>query len=121
VGADMAALWSSWLVCARGATAAANIVLIHADDLGWSELGCYSNAFNETPNLDRLATQGMRFTDAYAAAPVCSPTRAALMTGQWPARLHITDYLKSDDSKFLSPDYLTLNQALKKAGYVSGL
>ena len=98
-----------------------SIVFILADDLGWSELGCYSNRFNETPNLDQLAAQGMRFTQAYAAAPVCSPTRAALMTGQAPARLHITDYLKSDDEKFLSPDHITINEQLKKAGYVSGL
>src|SRR5436309_1555797 len=86
-----------------------NIVFILADDLGWTELGCYSNHFNETPNLDLLATQGMRFTQASAAAPVCSPTRAALMTGQSPARLHITDYLKADDAKFLSPDYVNIN------------
>jgi len=98
-----------------------NIVFILADDLGWTELGCCSNRFNETPNLDRLSTQVIRFTQAYAAAPVCSPTRAALMTGQFPARLHITDYLKSDDEKFLSPDYVTLNEQLKKAGYISGL
>src|SRR5438105_1976466 len=98
-----------------------NIVFILADDLGWTELGCCSNHFNETPNLDRLAGQGMRFTQAYAAAPVCSPTRAALMTGQYPARLHITDYLKANDPKFLSPDHVTINEQLKKSGYVSGL
>src|SRR5436305_13898699 len=98
-----------------------NIVFVLVDDLGWTELGCYSNHFNETPNLDRLAAQGMRFTQAYASAAVCSPTRAALMTGQSPARLHITDYLKVNDPKFLSPDYITLNEQLKKAGYVSGL
>src|SRR3954453_1487351 len=78
-----------------------NIILVLADDLGWTELGSCSNHFNETPNLDRLASQGIRFTQAYASATVCSPTRAALMTGQWPARLHITDYLKSSDPRFL--------------------
>src|SRR5258706_1911299 len=108
------------VICARAARPP-NIVLVLADDLGWTELACCSNHFNETRNLDRLAAQGMRFTQAYAAAPVCSPTRAALMTGQWPARLHITDYLKSDDPKFLSPNYVTLNEQIKKAGYVSGL
>jgi arylsulfatase A-like enzyme len=55
--------------------------------LGWAELGCYGNTFNETPNLDKLAKQGVRFTHAYAAAPVCSPYRAALLTGQHPARI----------------------------------
>src|SRR5256885_5141573 len=91
-----------------------NIILVLADDLGWTELGCCSNHFNETPNLDRLASQGIRFTQAYASATVCSPTRAALMTGQWPARLHITDYLKWNDPKFLSPSYVTINEQLKK-------
>ncbi|MHC4104058.1 MAG: sulfatase-like hydrolase/transferase, partial [Planctomycetota bacterium] len=84
-----------------------NIIFILADDMGWAELGCYGNKFNETPNLDKLANQGMRFTEAYAAAPVCSPYRAALMTGQYPARLGITDYLRPNDSKHLSTDYLT--------------
>ena len=103
-----------------------NIIIILADDLGWSELGCYGNRndgprFNETPNLDRLAAGGMRFTQAYATAPVCTPTRIALMTGQHPARVGITDYLDARDEKFLSPDYTTLNEQLKKAGYHSGL
>jgi len=98
-----------------------NIVFFLADDLGWHELHCYSNSFNETPNLDRLASQGIRFTQAYAAAPVCSPDRAAMMSGQYPARLHITDYLHPEDEKFLSPKLTTINEQLKKAGYVSGL
>ena len=70
-----------------------NVVLILADDLGWADLGCYGSKYHRTPNLDRLAAQGMRFTDAYAAAPVCSPTRAALLTGKYPARLNLTDWL----------------------------
>lgn len=98
-----------------------NVIIILADDLGWSELGCYGNRFNETPNLDRLAAGGMRFTQAYTTAPVCTPTRIALITGQHPARVGITDYLDAKDEKFLSPDYITLNEQLKKAGYHSGL
>lgn len=70
-----------------------NIVFILADDLGWRDLGCYGSPFYETPNLDRLAQKGMRFTDAYAAAPVCSPTRASLMTGKYPARVGVTDWI----------------------------
>src|SRR5689334_15045474 len=66
-----------------------NFVFILADDLGWADLGCYGSKYFETPNLDALASQGIRFTDAYAACPVCSPTRAALLTGKWPARLHL--------------------------------
>src|SRR5690606_32587958 len=74
-----------------------NIILMVVDDLGYGELGCYGNDFNETPHLDELATEGVRFTDAYAAAPVCSPTRASIMTGQYPARVGITDYLPQSD------------------------
>jgi arylsulfatase A-like enzyme len=98
-----------------------NIVFVLADDLGYSELGCYGNTFNETPNLDALARQGVRFTDAYAAAPVCSPYRAALMTGQWPGRVGITDYLRPNDAKHLSTDHVTIAEALKRAGYATGM
>jgi len=98
-----------------------NIIFILADDLGWAELGCYGNTFNETPNLDRLAKQGMRFTDAYAAAPVCSPYRAALMTGQYPARVGITDYLRPNDKNHLSTQHITLAEALKNTGYTTGI
>ena len=98
-----------------------NIVFILIDDLGWSELGCYGNTFNETPNVDRLAAAGLRFTSAYSAAPVCSPMRAALMTGQYPARVGIIDFLRGDDRRFLSPDYYTLAEALRDAGYATGL
>ena len=63
------------------AAARPNIIVILADDLGWFEPCCYGNTFNETPNLDRLASQGLRFTQAYSAAPVCSPMRASYMTG----------------------------------------
>ncbi|MHC4909974.1 MAG: sulfatase-like hydrolase/transferase, partial [Planctomycetota bacterium] len=70
-----------------------NIVFILIDDLGWMDLACQGNPVVRTPNVDRLAGEGMRFTDAYAAAPVCSPTRAAIMTGLAPARLHITNHL----------------------------
>ena len=61
-----------------------NVVLFLVDDLGWADLGCYGNRFHETPNIDGLAAQGMRFTDAYAASAVCSPTRASIMTGKYP-------------------------------------
>src|ERR671914_813113 len=70
-----------------------NFVFILADDLGQRDLGCYGSTFYETPHLDRLAREGAKFTDAYAACPVCSPTRASLLTGQWPQRTGITDYI----------------------------
>ncbi len=101
-----------------------NIVFVMADDLGWGELGSYGNTFNETPNLDRLAGQGIRFTEAYAAAPVCSPTRVSIMTGQFPARVGITDFLPEGNKtdRRLDPDkYTTLNEALSAAGYHTGI
>ncbi len=70
-----------------------NIILIIVDDLGWMDLACYGSGFYETPHIDRLALKGMRFTNAYAAASVCSPTRAAILTGRYPARLGITDWI----------------------------
>ena len=97
-----------------------NIIFILADDLGWAELGCYGNDFNETPNLDRLAKDGMRFTNAYASAPVCSPYRAAFLTGQYPARVGITDYLRPGD-KPLSTDHVTIAKLLKRNGYAAGM
>lgn len=98
-----------------------SIVVIVADDLGWNELGSYGNRFNETPNLDRLAREGVRFTHAYAAAPVCSPTRASLFTGLYPARVGITDFLRPDDGKYLHPRYRTVVEALREGGYATAL
>ena len=119
-------LFSFFLVALSGGAFAEpadrpNIVFVLADDLGWSELGCYGNEFNETPHLDRLASEGMRFTHAYAAAPVCSPYRAALLTGQAPARLGITDYLRADANNGLSPKLVTLPEVLKRNGYATGM
>ena len=67
-----------------------NVVLILVDDLGWTDTGVYGSTYYQTPNIDELATQGMRFTEAYAASPLCSPTRASIMSGQWPARIGMT-------------------------------
>ncbi|MBI1839287.1 MAG: sulfatase-like hydrolase/transferase [Verrucomicrobia bacterium] len=106
-----------------------NIVLILADDLGWADLGCYGSAFHRTPRLDQMAKEGLRFTDAYAACTVCSPTRAALMTGKYPARLHLTDFIPGrdlkTDQKLRRPDFqqqlpleeATLAKKLKTRGY----
>ena len=78
-----------------------NIVFILADDLGWRDLSCFGSPFYETPNLDRLAQKGMRFTDAYASCPVCSPTRASTLTGKYPATVGVTDWI--DWGKHLHP------------------
>lgn len=97
-----------------------NVIFVLADDLGWSELGCYGNTFNETPHIDQLAAEGMRLADAYAAAPVCSPYRAALLTGQYPARVGIIDYLRPSDPP-LSTDHVTIAEVLQQAGYATGM
>ena len=98
-----------------------NVIFVLADDLGWAELGCYGNSFNETPHLDKLAKQGLRFTHAYAAAPVCSPYRAALLTGQHPARVGILDYLRPNSSNALPVNQVTLPKILKRNGYSTGM
>lgn len=105
-----------------------NFVFILADDLGYSDLGCYGSAFHETPNLDRLASEGLRFTQAYTAGAVCSPTRSSLMTGKYPVRTGITDYipgLSSEGRKLQAPrtktelalEEFTLGEALRESGY----
>lgn len=78
------------------ATPAPNVIVVLVDDLGWMDLGCQGSDFYSTPNIDRLAATGMRFTDGYASCAVCSPTRAALMTGRSPARLGITDWIRAE-------------------------
>jgi len=83
-----------------------NIVFILADDLGWRDLSCTGSTFYRTPAIDRLATQGMRFTQAYAACNVCSPTRASITTGKYPARLHTTNFFGGNRrGKLLPPNY----------------
>ena len=72
-----------------------NFVIILVDDLGWTDLGCFGSRYYETPNVDRLASQGMRFTNAYAACAVCSPTRASVLTGRYPARIGVTDWIRA--------------------------
>lgn len=110
-----------------------NIIFILVDDMGWADLGCYGSTFHETPNIDKLAGESMRFTDAYAACPVCSPTRASIMTGKYPARIGVTDWIAGRQSyagaqpcdRLLSREFelevkleeVTIAEALKEAGY----
>lgn len=119
-------------------TTAQNFLFILVDDLGWKDLGCYGSTFYETPNIDHLASEGMRFTDAYAASPVCSPTRASIMTGKYPARLGMTDIIDSGyvhhrvqswyhqtpllpapSLDRLVHEEFTIAEALKEAGYAT--
>lgn len=106
-----------------------NIILFLIDDLGWKDLGCQGSAYYQTANIDRLASEGVRFTDAYAACAVCSPTRAAVLTGKYPARLLLTNWLpdgrwnpkaKLREGRFLRGlpvEEFTLAEALRTAGY----
>lgn len=117
----------------HAADARPNIVLILADDLGINDLACYGRREHRTPSLDRLAAQGIRFSSAYAPQPICSPSRAALMTGQCPARLNLTSYLPgrpdAPSQPLLQPrmegqlqrEETTLAELLQAAGYATGL
>ena len=124
-----------WMLSASGAevrpATKPNIVFILIDDMGWADGGCFGSKYYRTPNLDTLATAGMRFTQAYAACAVCSPTRAAIMTGKYPARLHLTDWIPGEEApengRFRLPDWqqhlpldeTTLAKAFKQRGYAT--
>lgn len=106
------------------------IVLFLVDDLGWTDLSCYGSKLYETPNIDALARDGMKFTQAYSACTVCSPTRSAILTGKYPARLHVTDWIPGrmpenprlivpDWTKYLSLEEITIARALKEWGYAT--
>lgn len=105
-----------------------NILFILLDDMGWKDLSCYGSTFYETPNIDRLAREGLMFDHAYAACPVCSPTRASIMSGKYPARVGVTDFLVSNArGKLIDAPYThhlpleetSLAQALREGGYVT--
>jgi len=103
-------------------------VIFLVDDLGWTDLGCYGSEYYLTPNVDRLASEGIRFTEAYAACTVCSPTRASILTGKYPARLQTTDWISGhlrpyaeyripDWKMYLDPEETTIAEALSARGY----
>lgn len=121
-----------------------NVILINVDDLGWTDVACFGSKYYETPNIDKLCTQGMKFTNAYAACAVCSPTRAAIMTGRYPARIGITDWIRSgfqggkiidgknptghvkgkdllcpENHMFLEHEDVTIAEVLKPVGYTT--
>jgi arylsulfatase A-like enzyme len=110
-----------------------NVVFFLVDDMGWADLACYGSSFYDTPNIDDFAKEGVRFTDAYAACHVCSPTRASLMTGKYPATLHLTDwlpgrrdypfqrFLNADINQHLPFEELTIAEALKEHGYSTAI
>jgi arylsulfatase A-like enzyme len=107
-----------------------NIVFILIDDMGWTDLGCFGTPLYQTPHIDKLAQKGMRFTSAYSACAVCSPTRAAVLTGKYPARLHVTDWIPGrippglrmkppEWTPYLDLKETTIAEALKPLGYTS--
>lgn len=115
---------------AQADKARTNVVFFLVDDLGWRDLGCYGSDYYKTPHIDRLAGEGVRFTDAYAACTVCSPTRAAIMTGKYPARLLLTQWLpsgrwsrtghKMKEARYISNlplEEVTIAEALREHGY----
>ncbi|MDH3346493.1 MAG: sulfatase [Desulfobulbaceae bacterium] len=119
---------SSNLPLAKSKSQSQNIVFILADDLGWTDLGCYGSTFYETPNIDKIAATGMKFTAGYAASPVSSPTRASILTGKYPARLHLTNWLHGKIKKqligasyvpALSLHEITIAETLKKHNYTT--
>jgi len=120
------------LGCSNKSETPPNFVFVLADDLGFSQIGCNGSNYYKTPNIDKLATEGMRFTNAYAACPVCSPTRASIMTGKYPARLHVTDFIAGNNKdnyplsqpewqKFLPLEEITFAEVLKESGYNTAL
>ena len=107
-----------------------NVIVVLVDDMGWKDLSCQGSDFFETPHVDRLAASGMRFTQGYSACTVCSPTRAALLTGQYPARLHLTDWIAGHErpwaklripawTQHLPLEAVTVAERLKAAGYAT--
>jgi arylsulfatase A len=115
-----------WFACATGQAAERppNIIVIYADDLGWGDLGCYGNPSIRTPHLDTMAREGMRFTDFYSAAEVCTPSRAALLTGRYPVRNGMCHdkfrVLRNNSKGGLPKDEVTLPSLLKSRGYTTG-
>jgi len=125
-----AVLMAGWGILSATAATRPNVIVILVDDLGWTDLGCYGSPFHQTPHLDQLARDGLRFTQAYSACTVCSPTRASLLTGQYPARLHLTDWIPGDGrtnaplkspvwTQQLSTNQWNLARALKGSGYAT--
>jgi len=146
---SMGAACSAWALpgCANlvwgeksGSRRKPNVVLILVDDMGWTDLGCFGSSYYETPNIDKLAAGGMKFTNGYAACAVCSPTRAAVLTGRYPTRHGITDWIRGSETKvnpdgydkvnnrklmtpknhfFMEPKEITIAEILKEAGYAT--
>jgi arylsulfatase A-like enzyme len=111
---------------APAAGARPNVIIVLADDLGWGDLSCYGGKLAKTPHLDRMAKEGIRFTQGYVASPICSPSRCGIITGQFPGRWRITSYLQTragnkncEQVDFLDPKAPSLPRIFKAAGYAT--
>ena len=118
-GCSIAICWLAAMALSTLAGSVPNIILIMTDDQGYQDLGCYGSPNIQTPHLDQLAKEGMRFTDFYSGNSVCSPSRAALLTGCYPTRVHIPGVLFPKDTTGLHPNEITLAEMLKSAGYAT--
>jgi Sulfatase len=114
------ALAAHWGALACQAADRPNIILIYADDLEYGDAGCYGSTKVQTPNIDRLAREGLRFTDGHSASATCTPSRFALLTGEYAWRKRGTGVLPGNASLIISPGRTTLPAVLKKAGYATG-
>lgn len=118
---------TSWLVVGSSALATPNFVVVFIDDMGWGDFSCFGNRKANTPHIDRLAAEGIRFSQFYVNSPICSPSRCALTTGQYPQRWRITSYLnnRADNERrgvaqWLDPKAPTLAGLLRRHGYATG-
>lgn len=122
--------WGTWSLCVEASPTAPagtlpprpNVIVIYADDLGYGDLGCYGSPTIRTPALDRMAAEGMRFTDFYSAGEVCTPSRAALLTGRYPVRSGMAGgrrVLFPESAGGLPPEEVTFAEALRERGYVT--
>ncbi|MFN3190585.1 MAG: sulfatase-like hydrolase/transferase [Aureliella sp.] len=125
-----AAIWfvsGSWLLAEELPRAQPNVILVFIDDMGWADFSCFGNQDAQTPNIDRLAQEGIRFEQFYVNSPICSPSRTAISTGQYPQRWRITSYLnnRKDNrrrgmAQWLNPEAPMLARSLQQSGYATG-
>ncbi|MDR1682625.1 MAG: sulfatase-like hydrolase/transferase, partial [Candidatus Symbiothrix sp.] len=103
------------------ATETPNVIIIYMDDMGYADVGCYGQEKWKTPCIDQLAKEGIRFTDAYSASPISSPSRAALLTGRYPARMGVNDVFYPQSYTGIPQEEYLISELLQSAGYYTGI
>jgi arylsulfatase A len=133
LAASAVSLFLFFVSCDQADKQKLNVIFFLVDDMGWTDVGCYGSSFYDTPNIDQFAQEGIKFTNAYATCHVCSPTRASIMTGKYPATLHLTDWLpgrkdfpfqrllNADINQHLPFEEITIAEALKEHGYATAI